>query len=172
MSKILLGRRGLIHRRLWPALDAAVRDQVIPAALDDSDARAIMRLLKREGRVRSADRMHGLLDATSGMNPKRVQKLVASLEALGLVLTEPALLDNHKHTAFVLLWTERFPRPLSSERSVDKLVKATLWAAGDVPEKEILRWFAWPRSETAPALEMLRSSTKISMVSGHVRWSG
>jgi hypothetical protein len=171
MTKILLGRRGLIHQRLWPALDAAVRDRSAAAGREDRDARAILDLLQQHGRVRSED-LRGLLDAAAGISPKRAQKIVAHLEALGVVLTEPALLDNHKHTAFALLWQRRFPRPLSPRRGIDDLLASVMFAAGDAPEKEVLGWFAWPRDETAAALQALQSSAKISIADGHVRWRG
>jgi len=156
LTKVLSGKRTLVHARLWPALDAAVRER----STDDPDALAITRALDGHAGIRG-DELRRLAGLDTAPARKRFQKALAHLEAHGIVLARPALVDKHTHVALLQLWTQRFPEPLGATAGVSAFVHAALEAAGSAPADRVLRWFAWPRAETERAIRELLSSGQI-----------
>jgi len=159
ITKMLCGKRTLVHARLWPALDAAVRGRT----LEEPDARAITGALEGHPRARS-DELRRLAGLDAPGSRQRFQKTLARLEALGIVLARPTLVEKHTHVSLVELWTQRFPEPLGETPGVGAFVFAALEAAGSVPVQRVLRWFAWPREEIAHAIGELVASGRVVQV--------
>jgi len=168
LTKTVLGRRTLVHRRLWAALDAAVRGRAVQGGGKDDEQR-ILGVLAKVERLRT-DVLRDRAGFPAGSTGTKVfQKAMGRLESLGLVLSRPVLVDQHKHVAIAELWERRFLAPLSKERGVEPWVMAALVAAGGAPENDVLKWFAWPRKETLDALVRLESEGKIGRDGGVLR---
>ena len=150
LTKVLLSKRTLVDRRLWPALDAAIRRR----EPEGREARAIADVLEQHGSVRT-DELRRLVDLDGSAGQKRFQKAIGQLESSGIVLCRPVLVDTHKHVGLAQLWTSRFPEALSQSRGVGEFVRAALEATGAAPSREVLKWFRWPRAEVAAALTTL-----------------
>lgn len=159
LTKVILGKRTLVHERLWPALDAAVRGRKVAGDAEE----AIVETLRANGAVRTDHlrKMAGLESAN-----KSYQKAMGNLEALGVVIARPITVDNHKHVASAELWETKFKKPLSKDRGADAFVLAALRAAGVAPEREVIKWFAWPKDEIAAALRRLVAAGKATHVDG------
>ena len=144
MIKVLLGQRTLVHRRLWKALDSAVRE-LGPLTPDQE---AIVKVLRKRKAVRT-DELPALAGFEGKIAKKRYDKAIAQLQWGGTVICAPALVDDHKHVAIADLWTTSFPKPLTEPHGPADFVKAAIEAAGSAPEREVLKWFSWPK----PAVE-------------------
>jgi hypothetical protein len=155
------GKRTLVHARLWPALDAAVRGRT----LNEPDARLITAALEEHPGVRS-DELRRLAGLDAPATRPRFQKALGRLEALGIVLARPTLVEKHTHVALVQLWTQRFREPLAATAGVSAFVHAALAAAGSAPAQQVQRWFAWPRAEVERALSELISSGRVVQRAG------
>jgi winged helix DNA-binding protein len=158
LTKLLRGKRTLVHRRLWPALDAAVRER----APESDDERAIVERLEERGPART-DELRTGLGLSAVPDRKRYQRALERLEAIGAVLCRPALVDKHKHVSIAQLWKARFPEALSEARGVHELVRAVVRAGEPVPARELQKWFAWPRAETAAASDELVAAGQLRL---------
>jgi hypothetical protein len=169
LTKVILGKRTLVHRALWPALDAAVRVQA--SRTWPTDAEAILRVLKQHEVVRT-DELRVLVDLDDQLAKKRYDKAMSLLEWSGVLLCRPALLDKHKHVSFAELWTHKFPNPLGDAPGLGHFVAAAVRASGAVAALEVSRWFAWPRAEVDAALRALLASGELQLSDGLVQPAG
>jgi hypothetical protein len=156
LTKVILSKRTLVERRLWPALDAAVRGR----EPQGPDARAITDALEKQGATRT-DELRRLIDREGSAGQKRYEKAMGQLESNGIVLCRPVLVDTHKHVGLAELWTARFPSAIGKSKGVGEFVRAAVEAAGAVPAREVLKWFSWPQTEVARALEALGVAGKV-----------
>lgn len=161
LTKVVLGRRTLVHRRLWPALDAALRGR--PS--DGHDVQSIIRALRSRGTLRT-DELREVSGFGGSAARKRYDAAMSELEATGIVLCRPVLVNNHEHVAVAELWESRFPKPLRESRGPTEFIRATIVAAGSVPTREVPKWFAWPRNEVSAALERLVSQQRLRNADG------
>jgi hypothetical protein len=164
LSKVILGKRTLIHQSLWPAVDAAVRDR----EPQSKDAQALVDVLEKRGSVRT-DELRELAGMGGPDGKRSYQKAMDELESRGALLCRPIVVDNHKHVALAELWKVRFPKPLSNTRGPQGLIAAAIAAAGPVPYREVLRWFAWPRAELERVLDELISTRVLRNQDGTLR---
>jgi hypothetical protein len=155
--KVLLGKRTLVHRSCWPALDAAVRDR---EAIEPAEA-ALVDALRRLGEV-SAEALRDAVGLGGPAGKARFQRTLLALERRGRVIGRAALVDGHHHVSLVCLWEQRFPERLDETlpRTVDAFLARVLAAAGPFPEggppeRDVVRWFGWPGEESAAALGRL-----------------
>jgi hypothetical protein len=161
LTKVVLGRRTLVHERLWKPLDAAVRGREVQG----DDELDIVKALKGPKSLRT-DELRILAGFDGPAGRKRYQKAIERLESMGIVLATPALVDNHRHVAIAELWERRFPKALSKSRGVGELVTATIRASGPVPAAEVEKWFARPPAETASAVDQLLSAGELRLSDG------
>jgi len=150
MCKVLLGQRTLVHRRLWKALDSAVRE-LEPMTPDQE---AIVEVLHERAALRT-DELRVLAGFDGKLAKPRYDKAIAQLQWSGSVTCTPALVDTHKHVAIADLWSATFPKPLSKIRGPAPFIKAVVEAAGSVPERELLKWFNWPKPALKTAISEL-----------------
>jgi len=158
LTKVLLGKRTLVHRRLWPALDAAVRER----QPEDTAERAVLDVLAEHDAVRTDQLRY------PGQEERAGKRALGRLEALGLVTCRPVLVDAHRHVALARAWTRVFPVPLGGDRGVASFVLAALHAAGPVPAHEPRRWFAWPRAEVDAAVTRLIEAEALRLQDGEL----
>jgi hypothetical protein len=159
LTKVLLGKRTLVHRRLWPALDAAVRGR----APEGADELALMRVLDRHDGVRT-DELRTLAGLGGAAARQRYERAITRLEAHGLVLCRPVLVERHRHVGVARSWTARFPSTLGGGTGIAPFVFAVIGAAGTVPVSEPGRWFRWPRAEVESAIRDLLESGRLRTV--------
>lgn len=160
-TKVLLGKRTLVHRRLWKALDSAVRE-LQPLT---PDAEAIVTALRARKSVRS-DELPNLAGFEGTLAKKRYHRAMTQLEWSGMVICAPALVDQHKHVAIAALWSTRFPQPLAKPRGPADFIKATLEAAGPTPERELVKWCNWPKPGVQHAVSELVSKGELRLAEG------
>lgn len=156
LTKVLLGKRTLVHRRLWPALDAAVRERQPEGTAE----RALLDALAEHDAVRT--------DQVRYQEQRSSKRALERLESLGLVTCRPVLVDTHRHVALARAWARVFPAPLGPARGVAPFVLAALHAAGPVPANEPRRWFAWPRAEVDAAVASLIEAGTLRLHDGEL----
>jgi len=162
MTKVILGQRTLVHRRLWKALDSAVRE-VEPST---PDAMAIVNALRKRKEVRT-DELPELAGFEGKVAKKRYDKAISQLQWAGTVICTPALVDNHKHVAIAQLWKTMFPKPLVKPHGPGEFIKAAVEAAGLAPEREVMKWFScWPRATVKDAISDLVSGHELDATEG------
>jgi hypothetical protein len=161
MTKVILGQRTLVHRRLWKALDSAVRE------LEPStpDAQAIVNVLRKRKSVRT-DELPALAGFAGKAAKKAYDKAIARLQWAGTVICTPALIDTHKHVAIAELWQTKFPKPLVQPHGPAEFIKATVEAAGFAPQREVLKWCNWPRAQVQAAISELISGHELDVSEG------
>ncbi|HKO46661.1 MAG TPA: hypothetical protein VJV79_03010 [Polyangiaceae bacterium] len=167
ITKVLLGQRTLVHRRLWKALDAAVRD-LTPST---PDAQAILTALQKRKSART-DELAGLAGFEGKIGKKRYDKAMGQLQWSGTVICKPALVDKHKHVAIAELWKSIFPDPLTTTRGPGEFIKAMIEAAGQAPERELLKWCNWSRTVVQAALSELISAHEVHLSEGLLSTGG
>jgi hypothetical protein len=161
LTKVLLGQRTLVHRRLWPALDAAVRGREPVGA----DERAVCAVLEQRPTLRT-DELRDQAELGGEAGRKRYQKAMQQLEWRGLVVCRPVLVDEHRHVSLARGWHTLFPQPLGADSGLIGFMLAVIVAAGGVPAKELPRWFGWPRAEVEQALGVLLASGALRAAHG------
>jgi hypothetical protein len=164
LSKVILGKRTLIHQRLWPVVDAAVRDR----QPQSKDAQALVKVLEKQPSVRT-DELRELAGKGGPDGKKPYQRAMDELEGGGLLLCRPVVVDNHKHVALAELWNVRFPTPLSKTRGPQGLITAAIAAAGPVPYREALKWFPWSRAELERVIDEMVSKGLLRNLDGILR---
>lgn len=163
LTKVILGKRTLVHEALWPALDGVVRRQAERSW--PADAEAILNVLKKRRKVRT-DELHVLAGFDVKVAKKRYDRAMHQLEWSGLVICTPALVDNHKHVSIAELWTHKFPKSLGDKSGFRHFVVAAIDASGPVPKREVLKWFGWPRDEVEQALTALLAGGDLRLTDG------
>lgn len=161
LTKVILGQRTLVHRRLWSALDSAVR-RIEP---NTPDAAAIVDVLRKRHEVRS-DELPALAGFEGQVAKKRCDKALNQLQWAGTVICTPALVDNHKHVAIAELWQTKFPEPSLEPQGPAPFIKAAVEAAGRAPQREVLKWFKWPRDTVQAAIDELVSVRELDLAEG------
>lgn len=161
LTKVLLGRRTLVHQRLWKTLDSVVR-QLEPLT---KDAQAIIEALEKH-RLSRTDELRTLAGFEGGAGKKRFDKAMAQLCWSGQVICKPALVGAHQHVAIAQLWSTRFPKPLGKPLGPGAFIAAAIEAAGRAPQHEVLKWWAWPRPMVEGALAALLASGEIRLKNG------
>jgi hypothetical protein len=163
MTKVILGQRTLVHRRLWKALDSAVRE-IEPST---PDAAVIVDILRKRKSVRTDDLL-SLTGFEGKLAKKRYDKAMTQLQWVGTVICTPALVDNHKHVAIAELWKTKFPKPLVKRHGPAEFIQATIEAAGSAPEREVMRWYKWPREAMRAAISELVSEHELDVADGEI----
>lgn len=167
MCKVLLGQRTLVHRRLWQALDSAVRE-LEPVSVEQA---AIVQALRGRPSLRTGE-LRALAGFEGNSAKKRYDKALTQLQWSGSVICTPVLADHHQHAALADLWSAAFPKPLSKVRGPADFVKASMQAAGSVPLRELLKWFNWPKLTVQAAIAALVSEHQLRLVEGMLVFEG
>ncbi|MDX6512623.1 MAG: hypothetical protein QOE36_2127 [Gaiellaceae bacterium] len=152
----LARRPGIYSLKLHRGQTLLVSDEIV--ALLDPICRA--ELARMAGEDENWSRLLGHLAAVGPslredllvelqLKPKELKSILSPLERCGAVVSRPIVdapaADSPIDRSEYVRWDQAFPEPASGPCGIEELLVAATRAAVVAPERELSRWFSWPR---------------------------
>jgi hypothetical protein len=124
--------------------DPICRGELAEAEQQQDDPARLLRHLAQAGPSLADD-----VRAELGLSSKRLRLLRGPLERCGALVSRsvelPAASGGHRHGAELSRWDQAYPVPPAGPGGMAELLAAAVRAAVLAPERELARWFSWPR---------------------------
>jgi hypothetical protein len=139
-------------------IDPIVRAEIERMTNDDPQWALVLDHLAAAGPSTTDD-----LKTELGLKPRELKAILYPLELCGTVLTRPiapaeeGTVEGYEYAR----WDDVFPEPATGAGGVEELVVAGVRAAVLATEREVPRWFAWPRRVDQELVERLVSDGRL-----------